>query len=358
MRMNFWNRSSVGFRTSLVGFFAVLLVANSVIAAEPVTVHAVTETESVSSTDDAADDAEIWVNPVEADKSLVIGTDKQRGLAVYNLQGKQISFAADGEMNNVDLRTGFPLGGSTIALVAASNRSDGSIAVYALDGDAGTLRSVAARPLLTGIDVYGFCLYHDPTHDQFYAFVNSKRGEVQQWHLFDDGHGKVDMKRVVQFEVGSQVEGMVADDAQSVVYIGEEKVAVWRYPLPIDVDEIIRHAVDVSVPVGHIIEDVEGLTLYLMPDGVGYLIASNQGNDEFLVYERKAPNGFLGSFRIEALDGIDGVSGTDGIAVTSAPLGGGFARGLLVVQDDEDDTGNQNFKYVSWASIAEALKLP
>ncbi len=348
------------------GFFCRLLFTTSVVfvlgigsafALEPASVQAVIETESVSSTGDAADDPAIWVHPGDADKSLIIGTDKQRGLAVYGMDGKQISFAADGKMNNVDVRTGFPLGGTAIVLVAASNRSDGSIAVYALDGDTGALTSVAARPLLTGIDVYGFCLYHDHAKDAFYAFVNSKRGEAQQWRLFDDGHGKVDMERVVQFEVGSQVEGMVADDARNILYLGEEKVAVWRYPLPIDVDEIIRHPVDVAVPSGHIIEDVEGLTLYLEHDGSGYLIASNQGNDEFLVYEREAPNRFLGSFRIDASESIDAVSGTDGIAVTSAPVGDGFAQGVLVVQDDKDDTGNQNFKYVSWSRIAEALKL-
>jgi 3-phytase len=127
--------------------------------------------------------------------------------------------------------------------------------------------------------------------------------------------------------------------------------------LPVDLDEIIRFPVDIKAPLGNVIEDVEGLALYVKPDMTGYLIASNQGNNEFLVYERTGDNGFLGSFRIQGGNGVDGVTETDGIDATSAALGSDFEDGLLVVQDDEDDRGNQNFKYVRWADVAEALGL-
>lgn len=325
--------------------------------AEPAVVRPFAETESVASGDDAADDPAIWVNPDDPAKSLVIGTDKQAGLAVYDLKGNQVSFRADGEMNNVDLRTEFRLGSNPIVLVGASNRTNGSIALYALDSSSGELNSVTARTLDTGIDVYGFCLHRNVKTGDHFAFVNSKRGDVQQWRIFDNGEGKVDAELVVQFDVGSQVEGMVADDERSLLYVGEEKVAVWRYPLPVDIEEIIRFPVDIKAPLGNVIEDVEGLTLYLTPHVTGYLIASNQGNNEFLVYERTGDNPFLGSFRIEDGNGVDGVTETDGIDVTSAALGPDFEDGLLVVQDDEDDQGNQNFKYVRWADVAEALGL-
>lgn len=325
--------------------------------AEPAVVYPFAETESVASGDDAADDPAIWVHPEDPLKSLVIGTDKQAGLAVYDLKGKQVSFCPDGEMNNVDLRTDFPLGGKSIVLVGASNRTSDSIALYALDPTSGSLTSVTARPLETGIAVYGFCLYRDSKNGEHYAFINSKRGAVQQWRIFDNGEGTIDAEKVVQFDVGSQVEGMVADDERSLLYVGEEKVAVWRYPLPVDLEEIIRFPVDIKAPLGNVIEDVEGLTLYLTPHVTGYLIASNQGNNEFLVYERTGDNRFLGSFRIAGANGIDGVTETDGIDVTSASLGPEFEGGLLVVQDDEDDQGNQNFKYVRWADVAQALGL-
>ena len=58
--------------------------------------------------------------------------------------------------------------------------------------------------------------------------------------------------------------------------------------------------------------------------------------------------------------GIDGASETDGLEVSSANLGGRFARGMLVVQDGYKrlPDGAQNFKYVAWEDIASSLRLP
>jgi len=58
--------------------------------------------------------------------------------------------------------------------------------------------------------------------------------------------------------------------------------------------------------------------------------------------------------------GIEGVSDTDGIGVTSRPVGPQFPNGLLVVQDglNLDPSEHQDFKYVSWRAIELALGLP
>ena len=70
-------------------------------------------------------------------------------------------------------------------------------------------------------------------------------------------------------------------------------------------------------------------------------------------------NEFVGYFWIVANDelGIDGVSETDGLEVTSAALGTRFPDGLLVAQDGRNITPSerQNFKYVSWKDVMEAL---
>ena len=65
---------------------------------------------------------------------------------------------------------------------------------------------------------------------------------------------------------------------------------------------------------------------------------------------------YRGRFKIVSA-GIDGVTHTDGIDVTSAPLGPQYSTGLFVAQDDRNDAGNQNFKLVPWSVIAQALKL-
>jgi len=76
-------------------------------------------------------------------------------------------------------------------------------------------------------------------------------------------------------------------------------------------------------------------------------------------FRREGDNPLVGYFSIVANEalGIDGVSETDGLDVTSAPLGPQFPQGLLVVQDGRNigPTEPQNFKYVSWADVLAAL---
>jgi len=63
------------------------------------------------------------------------------------------------------------------------------------------------------------------------------------------------------------------------------------------------------------------------------------------------------SFRISenSAIGIDGVSNTDGIGVTSTFLGSAFPKGLFIAQDGSNSGGNQNFKLVPWEKIATAI---
>ncbi len=51
------------------------------------------------------------------------------------------------------------------------------------------------------------------------------------------------------------------------------------------------------------------------------------------------------------------MSGTDGIEATPRALGDRFPSGVFIAQDDEDDSGSQNFKLVPWQAITDALQL-
>ena len=178
-------------------------------AAGPVeSVSATVETEPVPSGGDAADDPAIWVHPSDPAASTIIGTDKQGGLVVYDLAGKQLQYLPDGKMDNVDLRPGFPLGGERVTLVTAGNRQDNSIAVYRVDPQTRKLENVAARKVTT-LPVYGSCMYRSAKTGKFYYFANSKSGGAEQWELFDNGGGKVDARKVRSFKVGTVTEGCV-----------------------------------------------------------------------------------------------------------------------------------------------------
>jgi 3-phytase len=344
-------------------FFFFWLSSRSSLAADPGSalrgdVSATVETDPVPHPLDAADDPAIWIHPSNVCESIIIGTDKRGGLAVYDLSGAEIQFLEDGAMNNVDVRYNVPLGDSTTDIVAASNCTYNSIAIYAIDRETRTLETIATRTIAVGVDgAYGFCLYHSPLTHKYYAFVNDRNGAVEEWELFDSGAGEIDAVLVRSFVVGSQTEGMVTDDVSGDLYIGEEDVGIWKYGAEPD-DSDARTLVDTTDDGGHLTADVEGLTLYYARSGNGYLIASSQGDDSYVIYDRAIPHDYVGTFRIVTGNGIDGTTQTDGIDVANVSVGQAFSYGMLIAQDNDNQPENQNFKLVPWDVIAAAMTPP
>jgi 3-phytase len=322
-------------------------------------VFATVETEPVSVGGDAADDIAIWIHPLDPSLSTIISTQKQGALIVYDLNGQELQTLPDGRMNNVDLRDDFPLRAQTITLVAASNRTDNNIALYQVNATTRQLEPLVYTETV-GLDdeIYGLCMYHNSSTHQYYIFINDKKGTVEQWEIFANTQGEITGQPVRRFEVGSQTEGCVADDVHGIFYIGEEDVGIWKYGAN-PTDGETRTSVDTTNLGGHLTADVEGLTIYDAGDGQGYLIASNQGNHSFTVYQRTGNNQFLGTFQIIADEqsGIDGATDTDGIDVTSVSLGDSFPHGVFIAQDGQNlnPPAAQNFKLVPWENIANAF---
>jgi 3-phytase len=318
------------------------------------------ETQPVDDHGDAADDLAIWVHPRDPARSLIIAAQKKRGIEVYDLSGRRLQLLEDGRMNNVDLRQGVDLGAGALDIIAASNRTYGSISLYAVDAATGRLRDVAAGTIATGMrDPYGLCMYRSARDGAVYVFVNnSDRGEFGQWKL-ENRSGRVGATLVREFVVGSQAEGCVADDEAGALYIAEEDVGLWRYSAEPDGGEA-RRQLDSTGEGGHLKADVEGVAIFQGPEGSGYIVVSNQGADNYALYRREGDNAFIGTFLVGANDalGIDGASETDGLDVTSRPLGPDFPHGLLVVQDGRNITPaeRQNFKLVPWERIGGILK--
>lgn len=328
------------------------------------------ETEPVTHSPTRVDDACIWVHPSDASQSTFICTDKNDknigvdGLRIYDLSGTQIQFLNCGEMNNVDIRYNFPLGGESVTIVTAGNRTDDSIAIFKVDPSTRLLTNIAARtiPVTLSRGIYGSCMYLSPVSGKYYVFANSKSGSVEQWELFDTGSNTVDATMVRTFDVGAQVEGCVADDELGWLYVGEEDVGIWKYGAEPDAGTA-RTQVDTAAGGGHLIADVEGLTLYYSSAG-GYLIASSQGEGNlsdplahtFAVYDRTGTNAFLMNFKIVDSNGIDAVTMSDGVDVCGLPLGTNFPYGVFIAHDDENDVnGGENFKLVPWENIATLL---
>ena len=307
--------------------------------------------------DDSADDPAIWIHPRTPDSSRIIGTDKMGGLAVYSLTGTQLCYYPDGLMNNADIRYGFPLDSSKVDIMAVTNRTSQSVDLYGISSD-GSLEIIHKNKLLSDMsdEIYGLCMYQSKKTGKFFVFANSKAGEVMQWELFSD-NGLIYGKIVRRLKCPTQVEGMTADDENAFLFVGEEDVAIHRFNAEPDVppgDFIITGSR--ALENNKIGFDIEGLAVYSLPGGEGYLVASSQGNDSYAVFDRKPPHNYLGSFRITDGKYTDGVEGTDGLDVTSSMTGDKFQHGFLVVQDGSNIDNNrpapQNFKIIPWDSIA------
>lgn len=319
-----------------------------------VNIKADVQTEPMSRFGDAADDPAIWIHSKKASRSLVLGTNKKQGLMVYDLKGREVQSIPSGNINNIDVRYGINLGKKMVDLAIASLRDDNSLALYTIDRRNGKVTEAGKIPTDMK-DIYGFCMYQ-PSTGEIYAIVNDKSGEFQQFLITTD-EGRLGGKLVRSFHVESQPEGCVANDRTRELFVGEEDVAVWTIGADPDAGKHLREVIRVGDVVK---DDIEGLAIYHGKQQ-DYLVISSQGNDSYVVLDATAPYKLRGIFRIDinAEMSIDGVSETDGLEVTHHNLGEPFNEGMLVVQDGHKVMPEtpQNFKYVSWRRVREALNL-
>ncbi len=324
------------------------------------------QTEAVPQTpeDDAADDPAIWVNPEHPDSSVIYGTDKKGGLIAYDLQGKTLAYYKIGRTNNVDIRQNVVMGGDTIDILACTNRTHHNISVARI-GEKGELFFYKNTKLdsKTKGDVYGFSLYHSRIDGSLYAYLNSKRGEIEQWKLIGN-KDEMTGKMVRKFSMKDQTEGMVADDKRGIMYLGVEEKGIYKFEAEPSESFFGSYILRSKPNRNKFIEaDIEGLAIYRNSDCDCYLIASSQGNYTYAVFELSGDNRYLFSFRIEdnKKNAVDGVEETDGLEVISNYISEDFPIGMLIVQDgynrnEKGELQAQNFKYINWEKIQDMIK--
>ncbi len=331
-----------------------------------VVVAAAAETTPERTACDTADDPAVWVDPVDPSNSLIVGANKRRSLSVFRLDGQRVSERQTGGSNNVDIRSGISVGGRDRIIVGATSPRGSRIDLFELDAASGRLLDIAEVPISTTpeVETSGFCFYRSPGSGYLFAISTDRSGLIEQRRLFDNG-GRVRARLVRQLRVDSEQEGCVVDDANGLLFVAEENVGIWRFSAEPGTGTagtlIARTGLEEGA--GRIQADVEGLTLYVPPHGGpddGFLVASSQGNNTYVVYDRAAPHAYRGTFQV-TFDG-GAVAKTDGIDLVAAALGPDYPAGLLVVQDGlirkpGKPRQNQNFKLVSWGAVADVLAL-
>ncbi len=313
------------------------------------TVAATAETEPVASADDAADDPAIWRNRRAPARSLVVATDKQAGVHVYDLAGRRLSYTPAPRLNNVDLRES----GGRITVVA-SDRADidrAHVSLFDLDPVTARLRPLGRFPVGAG-EAYGLCLWTRARDSALFGFVVLKDGRIDQIAI--DRTGPTPQVRTVRsMKLGTQSEGCVADDRTGQLYVAEEDVGLWSFAA--DPAAATTATAIARVDGATLVADAEGLALAPSGRTGGYLVVSSQGDNAYTLYRLPAVS-YAGRFRIGG-GAIDATSETDGIDLVPGDFGPAYPGGLFVAQDGDNAPATQNFKYVGWAAIRRALRL-
>ena len=304
------------------------------------------------------DDPAIWIHPTEPAKSLILGTDKNEdgAIYVYTLDGKIDTQKTVRELkrpNNVDIEYGFVLNGKEIDIAVTTERLTNKIRVFQLPDMTEIDRG--------GIEVFeeekyrapmGIALYKSPTDDLIYAIVGRKEGPTDgtylwQYQLFDDGTGAVRGKLVRKFGTWSgvkEIEAIAVDDVLGYVYYSDEGVGVrkyWADPEHENADnELALFASE------RFLEDQEGISIYPIDDGTGYILVSDQSANQIKIYKREGESNDPHNHKL--IKTVDlSTSNSDGSDVTNTALNEIFPFGLFVAMSDD-----QTFQFYAWEDIA------
>ncbi|MFN8376832.1 MAG: phytase [Anaerolineae bacterium] len=327
----------------------ILLIAQPVFSQDVPTIPAVLETESVPGS--GATVPVIWIHPNDPALSLVIASDDNAGIAVYDLNGNMLQFVAEPTgISGLDLRYNFLINGQPTAILSAVFKDMSQFAIYSIDAASRTLQRLQVFDAPTALR--NTCLYRSPVSGDYFVFVSSEDGDFGQYLLSSD-NGTLNITLMRAFSLDTSIGECVADDEFGNLFVAEEPVAIWRYSAEPDADSS-RTLVDA---VDEANREFEGLALYYAANGGGYLLASTLSG--FNIYERSSGT-YLASFQIPRTDAADAVEDPNGIDVVNFPLNDTFAEGLFVTADEintEPDVDN-NFKFVAWSAVASQFNLP
>src|SRR5688572_2492120 len=317
--------------------------------AQPAVVTVAAAGETAPTAEDGANGVAIWVHPEDAAQSLVLGAGGTGGLEVYGLDGALKQRVADIEASQVMVRYGFEIGGSRRPLVLAYDPMRSTLIGFTVDN--GELKRLPGAPIAADDELTGLCGFTSPITGRAYALGMTDSGDMLQWELFAKG-GALEGRLVRSVALGKGVEYCVVNDSTGTMYYGDEALGVMALPVDPETDPA-RRIVDLAATRGPIAEEVKGVALAKGKDGKSFLIVSDVTAERLSVYD--AEGKLQGRFQVGAGGKADAVGESEGMALATAPMGGRFPEGLLVIADQDNDGEHSNFKLVGWREVRGAL---
>jgi 3-phytase len=317
-----------------------------------------------------SDDPAIWLHPDDPSQSLILGTDKVGSIFVFDLDGRIIpekTITGMGRMNNIDVAYGFSLGDETIDIALATDRNENKIRAFrlpettaidgggieAFEGETPELR----RPM-------GLALYTRPSDGALFAIVSRKSGPsggyLWQYRLEDDGLGTLAATKVREFGSFSgvdalgdgEIEAVAVDNELGYVYYSDERGGIKKYHADPDAPDA---GVELAVfGTDGFKEDREGISIYKIDDGTGYILVSDQQANSFRIFKREGEPDDPHDHRLVKIVKLS-TNESDGSDVTNVAIDERFLFGLFVAMSDD-----RTFHLYSWEDIAgdDLIKAP
>nr|WP_322623460.1 phytase [uncultured Flavobacterium sp.] len=338
-------------------FAALALLASCKSELAPVKPDAIKPTVVTQPTPHDTDDPSIWINPADATKSLIIGTDKDTdgGLYVYDLNGKIINKSETLKRpNNVDIAYGLTISGKTYDVAITTERERDMIRIFSIPD---------MKPLDNGgIPVFdgetekgpmGVAIYTRPSDKAIFAIVGRKSGPsgsyLWQYKISDSGNGYATAQAVRKFGSFSgkkEIEAIAVDNELGYLYYCDETVGIKKYIADPDAKNDKELAL---FGTEGFVSDHEGIAIYKKTATTGYILVSNQQSNTFMVFAREGDKGNINSHTLLAEIPTSTIE-CDGADATSINLGGKFPNGMLVAMSN-----GMTFHYYDWNIIQKLI---
>ena len=305
-----------------------------------------------------SDDPAIWINRFDPANSLVVGTDKDvnGALFVFDLNGKIVrekTVSGLQRPDNVDIEYGLKIGGRDHDIAMLTERMTHKLRIYSMPTmqplDNGGIEVFEGETGDMYRDLMGIALYKNPATGEVFAVVGRKQGPdgsyLWQYLLEDDGNGHIKAtlaRKFGKYSGKKEIESIAVDDELGYVYYSDEGVGVHKYYAdPKKGNEELALFATINFAVDH-----EGISIYTINDGTGYILVSDQGQNHFNVYPRegteKGPHDHPLIKIIPA-----STQDSDGSEVSSVSFPGKFTSGLFVGM-----SADKTFQLYRWEDLA------
>ncbi len=303
------------------------------------------------------DDPAIWINKADPEKSLIIGTDKDKdgALYVFDLKGKIMdSLVVRGlqRPNNVDVSYGLRFGGEEIDFAVTGERLTSKLRFFKLPGmieiQEGGIEIYLGELNPDYRDLMGVAVYHDKDNGKHYVIAGRKNGPTDGTYLWqyliktDQGQLELELVRKFgQYSGNKEIEAIAVDNELGYIYYSDEGVGVRKYYSDPEKgnDELALFATE-----GFTL-DHEGISIYKHEDGTGYILVSDQEANFFHVFPREGSSENPHLHTPIAKLPMSTVS-SDGSEVINFNINPEFPEGLFVAMSDD-----KTFHIYDWRDL-------